>query len=613
MKFVKEKGDVKLFELCEKEFYTMKAVTKVNAPIQEVMQILRMDTTAQLREVMGEVFGTLFLDGVVLYKKPDSPTRPNESLSVSWTALQASKPNLPHRDYVFLRYSDVFEKNLEHGSMYQNNGSGLYIGASIWESIELDGCEPLPPSQNVVRLRLRRSGIVVEETGHDGSLEISLFLSESHPGRDAVSTLTRTQSLLTKRDFRKDGPNCYLSCSEMKTLRQSSGNKEVRLCGQCRTTSTTSILSSNSGSNSMSLPSQTHCSLRSMPSFSSSFDGCDSMEASNISISGSTTAVSESFSETARPKTHPLKSNGSFRRQRSTDSPVLNPASEFNRGDYSPVKEDFDTISEFSEFSEFQWSDDVSRPSVEDLAQLERKLTVRTNTPFNYALNYSSRQEWPKAPIPSNEATRLKKVRELHLADPGKQFQEMCEYAAAELGCQIAAISFIGDKSGFLMAKVGLDKRELPRNMLMDAHAIMSTEPTVVLDATEDLRFVNNPLVADGRVRFFAGFPMVTSDGHIVGSFSVADPFARELLPGDKYLFLRNLANVAIRGVEQNTLMSIAVRRDGGNIHKVKSSLQAPPPPGMNIADAEVTMQELLRTAYTTQCQVRMQVNPLSD
>lgn len=654
---VKEKNGLKLFELCEKEFYTMKAVTTVHAPIQEVLHMLKMDTTAQLREVMGEIFGTLFLDGVVLYKKPESASRPNESLSISWTALQASKPNLPHRDYVFLRYGDVFEKNLEHGSMYQNNGSGLYIGSSIWESIELDGCEPLPPSQNVVRLRMRRSGIVVEETAHDGPLEISLFLSESHPGRDAVSTLTRTwmtkvvscvaqipnallaralgsQSLLTKRDFRKDGPNCYMclkaftvfrrkhhcrvcgdvvcsSCSEMKTLRQSNANKEVRLCRQCRTASTSSILSSNSGSNSISL-SQTNASHRSMQSVTSSVDSYE-LDASNISISGSTTSVSESYSETARPKTYPLKSNGSFRRQRSTDSPAPNPATEFNRGGHSPVKEDFDTISEFSEFTEFQWTDEVSRPSVEDLAQLEKKLTVHANTPFNYALKYSSRQEWPKAPIPSNEAARLKKVRELHLADPGKQFQEMCEYAAAELGCQIAAISFIGDKSGFLMAKVGLDKRELPRNMLMDAHAIMTTQPTVILDATEDLRFVNNPLVTDGRVRFFAGFPMVTADGHVVGSFSVADQFAREFLPGDKYLFLRNLADVAIRGVEQNTLMSLAVRRAGGNVHKVKSTIQAPPPPGMNVADAELTMQELLRTAYTTQCQVRMHVNPLSD
>ncbi|KAF4322814.1 hypothetical protein BBO99_00003808 [Phytophthora kernoviae] len=571
MKLLKDKAGLQLYELCEKEFYTMKAVTTVNAPLQEVMHLLSMDKTANLREVMGEIFGTLFLDGVVLYKKQDSLSRPNENLSVSWTALQASKPNLPHRDYVFLRYGDVFEKNVEHGSLYQNNGSGLFIGASIWESIELDGCDPLPASQNVARLRMRRTGFVVEETGHEGMLQVSLFMSESHPGRDAVSTLTRSwmtkvvscvsnisnamvtralssQSLLTKQDFRKDGPQCYLcmkaftvfrrkhhcrvcgdvvcsSCSEMKTMRQRNGNREVRF----------PVLGSNSD------------------------------------------------------------------------------MSYLNRGGRYSAKQDGDTSSEYSEFGDFHWDEDVTRPSLENLASLERKLTVHENTPFNYALSYSSRQEWPKAPIPPHETERLIKVRGLHLADPGKQFQELCEYAAAELGCQIAAICFIGDKSGFLMAKVGLDKRELPRNMLMDAHVIMSTDPTIILDATEDLRFIKNPLVIDERVRFFAGFPLITSDGHVVGSLSVADPFARELLPGDKFLFLRNLADVAIRGIEQNTLMSVAVRRDGGNVNKVKSTIQAPPPPGMGIADAELTMQELLRTAYTTQCQVRMQINPLAE
>lgn len=658
MKLVKEKGDLKLYELREKEFYTMKAVTKVNAALPDVMHMLSMDNTARLREVMGEVFGTLFLDGVVLYKKPESPTRPNESLSVSWTAFQASKPNLPHRDYVFLRYSDVFEKNAEHGSLYHNSGSGLYIGASIWESIELDGCDPLPASQNVVRLRFRRTGFVVEETGHDGALQVSFFLSEGHPGRESVSTLTRTwmtkvvssvgqipnalltralstTSLLTKRDFRKDGPQCYLclkaftvfrrkhhcrvcgdvicsSCSEMKTMRQSNGSREVRLCTQCRVSSTTSLLSSNSGSNSLS---QTNGSLRSLPSFSTtsyeSYDIEASQSHSSLSTCTAPTNVSESYSETARPKTHPLTSAGSFR-QRSSDSPSADPGF-FSHGGRSPVTLDEDSSSEYSEFGEFHWDENATRPSAADLAQLERKLTVRENTPFNYALNYSSRQEWPKAPIPAQEEARLKRVRELHLADPGKQFQEMCEYAAAELGCQIAVICFIGDKSGFLMARVGLDKRELPRNMLMDAHVIMSTDPTIILDASEDLRFVHNPLVVDGRVRFFAGFPLITSDGQVVGSLSVADPFARELLPGDKYLFLRNLADVAMRGVEQNTLMSVAVRKNGGNVNKVKSTLHAPPPPGMNIAEAEFTMQELLRTAYTTQCQVRMQVNPLAE
>ena len=164
------------------------------------------------------------------------------------------------------------------------------------------------------------------------------------------------------------------------------------------------------------------------------------------------------------------------------------------------------------------------------------------------------------------------------------------------------------------MAKFGFKKREMPRNLLLDAHAIMSTEPTVILDATEDLRFASNPLVTDGRVRFFAGFPMTTSDGHVVGSFSVADPFARALLPGDKYLFLRNLADVAIRGVEQNTLMSLEVQRDGGNVHMLRPTIQAPlPPETAAVAAEELTMQELLRSAYTTKCQVWMHVNPLPE
>ncbi|KAJ0390392.1 hypothetical protein P43SY_010264 [Pythium insidiosum] len=186
----------------------------------------------------------------------------------------------------------------------------------------------------------------------------------------------------------------------------------------------------------------------------------------------------------------------------------------------------------------------------------------------------------------------------------------MCEYAAAEMGCQISSICFIGDKSGFLMAKVGVEKREIPRNMLFDAHTIMSEEPTIILDATEDIRFANNPVVKEGQIRFYAGFPLVTTDGFIVGSLSVADEFARECLTGDKFFFLKNLAEVAIRGVEQNTLN--ATQRIVPTQQEPLAVGMPPPPPEMNITDAHLTMQELLRTAYTTQCQVRMQVNPVN-
>jgi hypothetical protein len=748
MTLLKEKQGLKLYELCEKEFYTMKGVTTVNAPLSEVMQLLKMQSNSKFVNIMGEIFGSLFLDGLVLYKAKVDPSRMNESLSVNWMALQSSKPHLPHRDYVFLRYGDIFEKNAQqqqqqHPHLHQQStgSNSSYVGVSIWESIELDGCPPLPASQNVVRLRLRRCGIVVEEEiGKTDELKISFFLSEAHPGRAAVSTLTRTwmtkmvscvkeigntivakalssQVILSKNEFVKDGASCFLclksftvlrrkhhcrvcgdvvcsKCSEMKNLKQSRHQKETRVCQQCFNGHSSSGSESKISRNySISSQKQSNFSFYSNSSSEASHSICDDdgLLLGNLSLSsnappsipenyGAPLSNCSSFSE-PRMKTYPNGTNGGTRnRQRSVDAPNLNRnVSDSSHTSYSSQGNKMSMSSTGSVSStplhskppalssggmknsdmillgttekypqnsttqsdmillnttnakqknhaymkkhhagsssgassgvghHYNASDDLTS---EEIARMELAHTIRENTPFSYAISYSSRYEWPKAPMPYNEPNRLKKVRELHLVDPGNHFQEMCEYAAAEMGCQIAAICFIGDKSGFLMAKVGLDKRELPRNILFDSHTIMSEEATIILDATEDVRFINNPLVKDGNVRFYAGFPLITSDGHIVGSFSVADPFARECLTGDKYFFLKNLADMVIRGVEQNTLNKNSPVNGGSAIVQEQEFgiPQPPTPPSMNMAEAQMTMQELLRTAYSTQCQMRMQV-----
>lgn len=51
-------------------------------------------------------------------------------------------------------------------------------------------------------------------------------------------------------------------------------------------------------------------------------------------------------------------------------------------------------------------------------------------------------------------------------------------------------------------------------------------------DATRDPRFADNPFVAapDG-LRFYAGTPLITSDGHCIGALCVLDRVPRELAP----------------------------------------------------------------------------------
>jgi diguanylate cyclase (GGDEF)-like protein len=66
----------------------------------------------------------------------------------------------------------------------------------------------------------------------------------------------------------------------------------------------------------------------------------------------------------------------------------------------------------------------------------------------------------------------------------------------------------------------------------------------IVSDAAEDIRFADNPLVTGAPfIRFYAGCPIRSGDGHRVGTVCLIDTEPRQL-PKDEQVLLRDLAEM---------------------------------------------------------------------
>ena len=76
-------------------------------------------------------------------------------------------------------------------------------------------------------------------------------------------------------------------------------------------------------------------------------------------------------------------------------------------------------------------------------------------------------------------------------------------------------------------------------------------EPFVVLDTLQDWRFAANPQVTGApHIRFYAGAPLRTVDGHNIGSLCIIDDKPRAEFPPRSRLILKELAAVVMREME---------------------------------------------------------------
>ena len=137
--------------------------------------------------------------------------------------------------------------------------------------------------------------------------------------------------------------------------------------------------------------------------------------------------------------------------------------------------------------------------------------------------------------FPANEPVRLETLKNYAIVDtlPEAGFDEITELAAQICDCPISLVSFVDATRQWMKAKYGplpADLTECPREISVCRATICVDDILYVPDLTKDARFNTNPLVTEGlRLRFYCGVPLITRDGHALGSLCVVDFKPREL------------------------------------------------------------------------------------
>jgi CheY-like chemotaxis protein len=174
---------------------------------------------------------------------------------------------------------------------------------------------------------------------------------------------------------------------------------------------------------------------------------------------------------------------------------------------------------------------------------------------------YTFRQTFLVALTPvideDSERARLAVLHSYGIIDtqPEREFDEIVRLAAHKCSAPVAALTLVDADRCWFKARIGLDATELPRDFSFCNYAFRSSSTFEVPDARVDQRFNQLPLVTEDGFNFYAGAPLITPDGYLIGTLCVLDRQPRRLTP-DQLVSLQLLASEAMDMINLRRLIS---------------------------------------------------------
>lgn len=125
---------------------------------------------------------------------------------------------------------------------------------------------------------------------------------------------------------------------------------------------------------------------------------------------------------------------------------------------------------------------------------------------------------------------RLSALYQTDLMDSGpeERFDRLTRLVGATLSVPVALVSLVDTKRQFFKSTFGLPEpwktqRETPLTHSFCQHVVARAAPLVIDDATLDPLVCNNLAIPELNVRAYLGIPLLTGEGHVLGSLCAID------------------------------------------------------------------------------------------
>lgn len=172
-------------------------------------------------------------------------------------------------------------------------------------------------------------------------------------------------------------------------------------------------------------------------------------------------------------------------------------------------------------------------------------------------------------PVPPDEAKRLEALRTYQILDtpPEPVFDDLVKLAAFICGTPISLVSLIDEERQWLKAETGLPGvYSSPRDLTFCQYTILGTGLYEVEDALLDPIFCDHAMVTDGpKIRFYAGYPLVTAEGQALGTICAIDKVPRQLSPAQRE---------ALRVLAREVVAHLDLRRARIQLEEEKTKLE---------------------------------------